>query len=127
MAVKNFQLGPLGTNCYLYIKDSSAWVIDPGFDGEQIVNYCKKNKLKIEGVILTHYHWDHVLGVPPIMASDSSIPLYVHSKDSSSIGGEKNLLLSRLALAVETSSQEAFIKMWEALPKATVLLEDNMV
>ncbi|MFA5513621.1 MAG: MBL fold metallo-hydrolase [Sphaerochaetaceae bacterium] len=125
MVVKNFQLGPLGTNCYLCIVNSEVWVIDPGFEGEKIVSYCQNNNLAIEGIILTHYHWDHVLGIPPIIEMNPKIPLYVHKNDSNSIGGEKNLLLSRLALAVDSSLQDRFIKMWEALPKASVLLQDG--
>jgi hydroxyacylglutathione hydrolase len=71
MQVKVFPLGNYQTNCYLFHDDKNTWIIDPGYDGEFLVSYCQQNNLKIEAILLTHHHWDHVLGLGPILDFDN--------------------------------------------------------
>ncbi len=57
-----FVAGPLNTNVYLLITyDGEAVLIDaaPG-SFEQVVNYVKKEQIKLKCVLLTHGHFDHV-------------------------------------------------------------------
>lgn len=46
---------------YLIYNDHQAWVIDP-FDPHPIIDYIKKNNLKLQGILNTHQHWDHIKG-----------------------------------------------------------------
>lgn len=60
MKIKSFLVGPLLTNCYFLISDKKAIIIDPGFLTEEIVKKAKEKKVLY--IILTHSHWDHILG-----------------------------------------------------------------
>ncbi len=60
--VKDFQLGPIQTNCFLISKGSEAIVVDPGGDPSSVVKYIQKNALSLNYILNTHFHFDHMLG-----------------------------------------------------------------
>jgi len=59
MEIKQLIVGPLLTNCYVLILENEAIVIDPGFDLKKILKEIGDKKLNY--IILTHFHWDHIL------------------------------------------------------------------
>lgn len=40
----------------------NCWVVDPG-DATPVLDYLKKENLTLEGILLTHHHYDHIDGV----------------------------------------------------------------
>lgn len=58
MIIKHIEVGELYTNCYFLIKDKDVIVIDPGAEFNKIDNMLKD--LNLIGVIITHYHPDHI-------------------------------------------------------------------
>ena len=59
LAVDRYELGPVGTNCYVVRREAGAdeaVVIDPAADVAQLPSECA-------GVLITHSHWDHLGGV----------------------------------------------------------------
>lgn len=58
MDIKRLVLGNLKTNCYIISKNGKCLIIDPACDSEYIIKNTKN--LKIVGVIVTHYHFDHI-------------------------------------------------------------------
>lgn len=58
MQVKTIKVGYLQTNCYILIKDNNCLVIDPGDEKEKIVKEI--GNLNVVGIIITHYHFDHI-------------------------------------------------------------------
>ncbi|MCD0454812.1 MBL fold metallo-hydrolase [Chryseobacterium sp. LC2016-27] len=68
----------------LFNENKNAWIIDPGNMNEQetkaIESFITENGLKIEKIILTHAHIDHVLGLQ--WAFDTfKIPVTMHQED----------------------------------------------
>ena len=61
-------LGDYQTNCYLVWGEDSQTciVIDPGFEPETVLLKARQLGKKIEGIFLTHGHFDHVGGVKEI-------------------------------------------------------------
>lgn len=57
MNIKNIIVGNLKTNCYILELGEECLIIDPGDDFDKIRNIIDK---KVVGVLLTHYHFDHV-------------------------------------------------------------------
>lgn len=63
MDIKTFPLGPLETNCYVASNASAAIAVDVGGNPAPVAAYLKENGLRLEAVLLTHLHCDHLYGV----------------------------------------------------------------
>ncbi len=61
MKVTKITNGPLKQNCYVLANDQAkAIVIDPGIRTNKILEEINKRNLKVEFVLLTHGHFDHI-------------------------------------------------------------------
>ena len=79
MIVKNLILGPLSTNVYLLIKDNDCLLVDPATDFDVIKNEI--GTLNLVGILITHYHFDHI-GALEQLKKDYNVPIYDYrSKD----------------------------------------------
>lgn len=60
--IKKHEIGPLGTNCYLFIDDvtGDAAIIDPAYPSDEIMREQKSINLKY--ILITHAHIDHIFG-----------------------------------------------------------------
>jgi hydroxyacylglutathione hydrolase len=61
MNIKKLVVGFLDTNCYIISSGKKAILIDPGDNAERILK--ELNGLKLEKIILTHLHFDHIIAV----------------------------------------------------------------
>lgn len=59
--IRCFVVGDLQTNCYAYVSDGACLVVDPGASGARIAEALAD--VRIEQVVATHRHHDHVGGV----------------------------------------------------------------
>lgn len=58
----------------------SALIIDPGLQVDAVSDFIDKQDLKVEHILLTHGHVDHVFGVPKIK-EQTGAPTYMHPQD----------------------------------------------
>ncbi|MFP4012667.1 MAG: MBL fold metallo-hydrolase [Chitinispirillaceae bacterium] len=79
---EKFITGPLDVNTYIVRNEQkSCLVIDPSSNCEEVIDYLKVKGLSVEAVVLTHGHFDHILGIPEILSGFPAIPVYIHSDD----------------------------------------------
>lgn len=52
--------GYLEENCYIIQKDKYALIVDPGSESKKIIQIINDLDIKIEGILITHYHFDHI-------------------------------------------------------------------
>jgi glyoxylase-like metal-dependent hydrolase (beta-lactamase superfamily II) len=81
LAVDTYQLGPIGTNCYVVRAGRSApeaVVIDPGWDAAQLRLELARMGARCAAILLTHTHFDHIGGVAEL-ADGTAAPVYVSS------------------------------------------------
>lgn len=57
--ITKLEVGKLETNCYVVSSNGVAFVVDPGAEAERIFDHCNSHSLKVEGILLTHGHYDH--------------------------------------------------------------------
>lgn len=58
MEINKVVVGMLETNCYILKKNNKCLVIDPGDEHDKIEKIIGNNE--VVGVIITHYHFDHI-------------------------------------------------------------------
>lgn len=80
MKLKIFKENLAQINSYLLIKKNQAILIDPGFNGSQIIQYCNEKSVKIEHVILTHGHFDHIKDLN-LIANNFDVEMYISEFD----------------------------------------------
>lgn len=94
--------GPLDVNTYIVINGNVGFVVDPGGDAQEIYSIFRKQKAKIEAILLTHAHFDHIGGVAELCRIASkgedgkenlqNIPtVFLHKDELEKIGSYKNL------------------------------------
>jgi hydroxyacylglutathione hydrolase len=71
MKVIQFLVGQMANFTYILVDEETgeALVIDPSWDLEKIFYTLKKNSWKLEYIINTHSHFDHVLGNEQVSAA----------------------------------------------------------
>ena len=77
--VEQLSLGPIQTNCYLVRAErgaSEAVVFDPSGDATTIRLRLAEMGSRCAGILLTHGHWDHLLGVADL-AEGTGAPVYM--------------------------------------------------
>lgn len=63
MQIKTYVAGPIQANNYLVIDGKEAVLIDCSDYIPELVNYISQNDIKVKYILLTHGHFDHVLGI----------------------------------------------------------------
>jgi glyoxylase-like metal-dependent hydrolase (beta-lactamase superfamily II) len=95
MKVKQLIVGILETNCYIaYHKETKeGFCIDPGGNASSIIEFLKKEKIKIQGVLLTHGHFDHINALEEVKKYTQA-KVYISEKEKLLLlDPEKNLSL----------------------------------
>jgi len=68
MDVRMFTVGPVAENSYIFRRDGSdrALIVDPGDEADKLLAAIEGLGVKLEGILLTHTHFDHVGAVAPV-------------------------------------------------------------
>lgn len=66
--VKTYTVGSLETKTYLVTSGKEALVIDPGEESKELYLELEKKDIFLRYILLTHGHFDHVLGLDRIKA-----------------------------------------------------------
>ena len=83
LAVNRFELGPIGTNCYVVRADDSAAeavVVDPGADAARVVDELGALGARCAAILITHGHWDH-LGAVADLADATGAPVHMAEEE----------------------------------------------
>ncbi len=68
MDVRMFTVGPVQENTYIFRRKGSdrALIVDPGDEPDKLVGAIDALGVKLDGILLTHTHFDHVGAVAPV-------------------------------------------------------------
>ena len=82
--------GLVESNCYGLVSGDGVVLIDAGAFGDDIISAIERRGLKPRAILLTHGHFDHILGAGAV-AEKYSVPVYIHGNDAEMLGdGYKN-------------------------------------
>ena len=82
MIIKKFGIGPLLTNSYLVEDKGKCILFDiGGMNIEKIIDYIEEKKLILKALMLTHGHYDHIMGIEKLVEYKSDIKIYIGEKE----------------------------------------------
>lgn len=83
MKIEKFVIGYLSTNCYLLINEETKElaIVDPATCPDYLLSHVKSNGYIPKAILLTHGHFDHVMGIDGWLA-EFDIPVYHHEKET---------------------------------------------
>jgi glyoxylase-like metal-dependent hydrolase (beta-lactamase superfamily II) len=83
MRIEVLTVGPLEENCYLVIDEATnrAVLIDPGDEPERILDALHDSGATLEGVWLTHAHFDHLGALAGVLRAHP-VPVHMHPLDA---------------------------------------------
>ena len=69
MRIERFIVGMVGTNCYVVSNEETleCFLIDPGAYSDKMITYIRENALKPRAILLTHGHFDHIMGIDKVI------------------------------------------------------------
>jgi hydroxyacylglutathione hydrolase len=83
MDVRMFTVGPVAENTFIFRRDGSdrALIVDPGDEPDKLLGAVDALGLTLEGILLTHTHFDHIGAVAPV-AKSTGAEVWVPEKEA---------------------------------------------
>ena len=99
--------GPLGVNTYIVpLAGDAVYVVDPAAcalsgDETEITGWLAEHKKEPRAIVLTHGHFDHILGLPILKRAYPACPIAVHKDDACLFGGASAQIESLRLMGLE--------------------------
>lgn len=68
--------GDIPVTCHVLVDGDACLILDPGYEKERIRHFVAHHGLKVEGIVLTHGHIDHLCA-----ADCFPVPVYLHAAE----------------------------------------------
>jgi hydroxyacylglutathione hydrolase len=123
LAVDRYELGPIGTNCYVVRASRTAGeavVVDPSGDATDLRLELARTGARCVGILITHGHWDHLVGVAEL-AEGTGAPVHMAEDERGLLENLPDLLPAGVHARAHTP--EILLKGDETLELAGITLE----
>ena len=87
---KTIPVGSYCVNCLIIWQGTDALIVDPGQDADLIVSFLSERGLVPQAILFTHGHFDHIGGLPGLLAKYTDLPVYAHPSDGPMFGHPMN-------------------------------------
>ena len=92
--IQDFTFNSFQTRCSVVWDDSLSCAIgDPGCSSDaeisELTSFISSRGLKPVCIMLTHGHFDHVLGVADLVSRYDNLPVYMHPADKATLAGNE--------------------------------------
>lgn len=92
MKIVTLNTSEMQTNTYVVINGDRAFVVDAGGDAAGIKNIIDSSGARLDAILLTHAHFDHIGGVAELIRIAGGEPaVFLHKDDVDKIGSYKNM------------------------------------
>ena len=111
------EAGPILTNCYviIYNNNNNAVIVDSAFDScDLLFEILVKHKVKLEGIVLTHSHWDHA-GDAQELKRRTGAPVMIHKDDEYRLLKPNRNTIMPLPFELEPVTPDRYMKHLDKL------------
>ncbi len=78
---KKFILGVCQTTCYLVKHNDETILIDAGENSEKVSAYLSESNLKLDKILITHAHFDHIAGLNHLTELYPECKVYIATEE----------------------------------------------
>jgi len=124
--ISTFVLGAWQTNCFLVQCEQSAWLIDVGFDPEPMLDEAQAlvtKGIKLEKIIQTHAHVDHIAGLAQAKQRFPDVPLAIHEAEAAFLGDASLNLSINLAEPIVAPEADEILTHGQSLTLGSMAFE----
>ena len=93
-------------NTYLLLSATSTVILDPGSEPERLLAKIQLWGRPVKGILLSHAHFDHIMGLEKIKAAYPQAPIFLHENEKD-WPKSPELNASRLMLGSDVLAPEA--------------------
>lgn len=109
------------------LAGNKVFIVDPGCsevfnDEDVVVSFLKEHNYEPVAIVLTHGHFDHVIGLPVLKKAFPELPIAIHNLDKDFIGKNSISLQNSVLVA---NGWVRFLRYVTNLPEPDFLLEDR--
>lgn len=118
--IEIFPLGDFATNCHLIRHadpdiSRDCWIVDMSFDPGDLLDRVEELGLKVEVIVLTHAHVDHIAGLNEAMQRLGPIPIWSHIAERDWLRNPRLNLSEAMGLHVTGPEPSRLIEHGETL------------
>lgn len=109
--IESIRTPGMGVNCYLLTCEQTkkAVLIDPGAGSSMILNWLKDKDCKIEYILLTHGHYDHI-GAVEALREELGLKIAIHKDDAGMLTDPGKNLSVYMGKGVSLSPADLFLE-----------------
>lgn len=127
MDIYKLHTSQMQTNTYIVVNEGRAFVVDAGGSAEEIIRILDDCGAKLEAILLTHAHFDHIGGVAELLRLTdgdelNKVAVFLHSDDLDKINSYKNMGFA-VGAKVESFTPVVLLKGGETLKVAGVTVK----
>ncbi len=122
MEIAILPVGPLQANCYILSDGGkNAVVIDPGGEAPRILAEIRKRELRIQYILLTHVHFDHMMAATEVREATGA-PLLVPKEDADALADPRRSLVGMLPVAGTVPTPDRLLTEGERIGEGELTL-----
>lgn len=115
LEIHTLALGDFQTNAYVLIDDGECWIVDPGFEPEELVGFLRGRDLTPTRILLTHGHADHIAGINELLAAWPGVPIFCPADDAEMLTDAGANLSGTLGLSVTSPPADKLVRAGDVL------------
>ncbi len=116
LEVRKIVVGPLQSNCFLVWSEQTGEgvVIDPGGEGEKIVEQIERLGIKPVYILNTHGHGDHIAANGAVK-NRYDVPLLIHRDEAPLLTDPRQNMSAVYGLPVVSPAQDGFLEVGQSV------------
>ncbi len=127
MTVHTLTVGPLETNGYILEHKAVAVVVDPGAEPERFLELVAKRNLRVEAILLTHGHADHIGAVGKLRSQWPNALVVCHPLDAPMLTSPELNLSLFMGQQLDVGTPDQLVEGGEELNFGPIRLEVRSV